>query len=284
MNQFGGNWTDDKIEILVEYAQAYLQIMKEHPYWELMYFDGFAGSGFIEQGKSNTKITIGAARRIVEITDPISFHRFYFVEKKKKNAKLLQANTKDAYPEKRIHIAPDDCNQKLLDMVRWLRSGEGKNWKVLAYLDPCGMQLEWSAIEALRGLPVDVWILVPTGMGVNRLLKNNGELEDKWVVRLQKFLGLSESEIKNYFYAEEVESTLFGDEAITKKNDNAIVKSADLYSGRLKEVFQYVSEPFILKNSQGNVMYHFFMASNIKVAVKIANDIIRKYNRRYKNG
>jgi len=284
MNQFGGTWTENKIEILVEYARAYLNIMKKYSHWKLMYFDGFAGSGFIEQGQFNNKVTIGAARRIVEIVEPISFHQFYFVEKKKKNASLLQVNTKDAYPEKTIHITQDDCNQKLVDMAHWLRSEEGKNWKVLAYLDPCGMQLEWSAIEVLKGLPVDVWILVPTGMGVSRLLKKNGELEDTWVVRLQKFLGLSESEIKSYFYTEEVESTLFGDEAITKKNDNAIVRSADLYSERLKQVFKYVSKPFILKNSQGSIMYHFFMASNNQTAVKIANDIIKKYNGRYNNG
>jgi len=27
MNEFGGNWTEKKIEILVEYASAYLDIM-----------------------------------------------------------------------------------------------------------------------------------------------------------------------------------------------------------------------------------------------------------------
>lgn len=28
MNQFGGDWTENKIEIIVEYAKAYLNIMK----------------------------------------------------------------------------------------------------------------------------------------------------------------------------------------------------------------------------------------------------------------
>jgi len=30
MNTFGGDWTKTKIEILVEYAQAYLTIMSKH--------------------------------------------------------------------------------------------------------------------------------------------------------------------------------------------------------------------------------------------------------------
>jgi len=46
MNNFGGDWTKIKIEILVEYAKAYLVIMKDRKFFKLMYFDGFAGSGF----------------------------------------------------------------------------------------------------------------------------------------------------------------------------------------------------------------------------------------------
>ena len=40
MNSFGGNWTEDKIEILVEYASAYLAIMNNYAdkyKWKLMY-------------------------------------------------------------------------------------------------------------------------------------------------------------------------------------------------------------------------------------------------------
>ena len=53
MNNFGGDWTESKIEILVEYAKAYLTIMNiyAHRYdWKLLYFDGFAGSGSIKKG------------------------------------------------------------------------------------------------------------------------------------------------------------------------------------------------------------------------------------------
>jgi len=50
-NNFGGDWTKIKIEILVDYAKAYLTIMKDRTYYKLMYFDGFAGSGFIVKDK-----------------------------------------------------------------------------------------------------------------------------------------------------------------------------------------------------------------------------------------
>jgi hypothetical protein len=47
MNQFGGNWTNQKIEIVVAYAKAYLVIMNKYPQFKTLYFDGFAGSGDI---------------------------------------------------------------------------------------------------------------------------------------------------------------------------------------------------------------------------------------------
>lgn len=62
MNQFGGDWTRLKIEMLVEYAKAYLVIMNKHSYWRTLYFDGFAGTGFIINDKAKfPKNTIGAA-------------------------------------------------------------------------------------------------------------------------------------------------------------------------------------------------------------------------------
>ncbi len=179
MNNFGGDWTKIKIEILVEYAKAYLTIMKERQFFELMYFDGFAGSGFIiNEKKVDVEITVGAARRIIEISEPKSFDSYYFVEKDPKNFALLKQNTKDAFPTKKIYTVCDDCNKKIIDLSNFLRDPKNKKIRTLAYIDPCGMQVEWRSIENLRGLPIDMWILVPTGLGVNRLLKKDGEISD----------------------------------------------------------------------------------------------------------
>lgn len=80
MNNFGGDWTKIKIEILVEYAKAYLAIMKDRPFFKLMYFDGFAGSGFIVKDKKiGIDITVGAARRIIELSEPRPFDSYLLV-------------------------------------------------------------------------------------------------------------------------------------------------------------------------------------------------------------
>ena len=277
MNSFGGDWTKIKIEILVEYAKAYLAIMKNRKFFKLMYFDGFAGSGFIiKDNKVDIDITVGAARRLIEIELPRPFDVYYFVEKDPKFFKLLEKNTKGDYPKKNIHAVQEDCNKKLLDMANFLRDPKNKNYRTLAYIDPCGMQVEWRSIECMRGLPIDVWVLVPTGLGVNRLLKKDGQISDAWLERLEIFLGLPRDVIEKGFYKKV--DTLFPDITITHKEEDAIGKSAKLYQKRLKEVFEYVSKPYELKNSTNSIMYHLFLATNNESGVKIANDIVKKFN------
>lgn len=115
MNNFGGDWTKIKIEILVEYAKAYLAIMKNREYFHLMYFDGFAGSGFIvKENKMGVDITVGAARRIIEISNPRAFDRYYFVEKDPKNFRLLEMNTKDSFPRKKYIL------YVMIVILKWL--------------------------------------------------------------------------------------------------------------------------------------------------------------------
>lgn len=282
MNTFGGNWTENKIEILVEYAKAYLTIMNKYAKpsgWKLMYFDGFAGSGLIVKEKNDHRREIvGAARRIIEIEEPMPFDEYYFVEMDKENMKDLEQNTKIAFPKKKIYTVTEDCNIKLLSLAKFLSSPKGKSYKILAFIDPCGMQLKWSAIEPLKKLSIDVWILVPTGMGVSRLLKKNGNISDAWLNKLEIFLGMERNEILEFFYKEQEVQTLFGPETIVTKEQKAIEKSAELYRNRLSTVFDFVSETYVLKTDANTTLFHFLMASNNEKAHKIANDIVKKYN------
>ncbi|MCC5934808.1 MAG: three-Cys-motif partner protein TcmP [Balneolales bacterium] len=281
MKQFGGDWTKVKIEMLVEYAQAYLTIMKKHHYWRTLYFDGFAGSGLIiKDSQEHFDVSIGAARRIVEIENPKSFDAYYFVEKNQKNCEMLEETTKKPYPNKSIFIVNDDCNKKLKSMAEYMKKPKGERDydKVLAYIDPYGMQLEWSSVEALKGIGADAWILIPTGMGVNRLLKNNGEINETWLKRLEIFLGMSGHEINQHFYNEETVLTLFGEEKKKSKTEKTADKASELYKNRLKEIFKFVSEPMALKNDRNSTMYHLIFVSNNAAALNIATDIINKYS------
>ncbi len=122
-----------------------------------------------------------------------------------------------------------------------------------------------------------MWILVPTGIGINRLLKKDCQISEEWLHKLNSFLGLSEDEILSYFYSEVHENTLFGQEIKICKEDQAIEKAGNLYKEQLLSVFKHVSNPFLMRNKTGSILFHFFMASNNFTAQKIANDIIKPY-------
>ena len=278
MNQFGGNWTQQKIEMVVAYAKAYLIILNKYPKYKPLYFDGFAGSGDIYKNEeTDLEVIKGTAIRILEINEPISFDTYYFVEKDEKNKIELENIIKQNFPQKRTYVVAEDCNKKLQSMANYLKGHS--ECRVLAFIDPYGMSLDWCSIECLKSLGIDLWILVPTGMGINRLLKKDGNISDAWLEKLERFLGLTKEVILDHFYKESKRLTLFGEETIIAKEENAIVKAADLYRKRLNTVFKFVSEPFAMKNSTNSIMYHFMMATNNKTAIKIANDVIKpKYN------
>ena len=283
MNQFGGHWTEKKMEIVTSYAKAYLTIMKDQEWAKTIYFDGFAGSGSIEQDliieemprntlfgdiipeylKPKTqqdRVMKGTAMRILDIIEPKPFDIYYFVEKNEKYCSELLHQIKINYPDKRnAHVVNKDCNEKLLSLANYLK--QNKEFRTLAFIDPYGMSVEWSSIEALKGLGVDLWILVPTGVGPNRLLVNDGNIRENWLQKLEVFLGMERDEIKSLFYRKQPGySNLFGENIFPQdliKDEDTVNKLGKLYSKRLKEVFKYVSEPFVMRNSKNSIMYHF---------------------------
>ena len=272
MNQFGGSWTEAKMEIIVSYARAYLVIMNKQPWAKTLYFDGFAGSGLIDSGGKND-LKKGTALRILDITKPRPFDIYYFVELNDEYKKELEKNINKNYFGKNIHVVKEDCNKKLVDMASFLK--QYTNYRALAFIDPYGMTINWRSIESLKSLGVDLWILVPTGLGVNRLLKRNGEISQPWLSKLEIFLGLSQNEIKTHFYKTRVQNTLFGPETTVEKEADAISKIGELYKRKLNSVFDYVSDSFIMRNKNNAIMYHFMMATNSPAGLTIANDVIK---------
>lgn len=277
-NQFGGDWTGQKIRIVYDYAKAYLQIMKGHPYWKTIYFDGFAGTGEIIKEGTEDEIIEGASSKILSINEPCSFDIYYFVELDVAKAKTLELKIKNDFPTKNAYVVSKDCNEKLVAMANFLKEKSKKKeiYKVLCFIDPFGMQINWKSLEELTGLGIDLWILVPTGVGANRLLKKNGDISEAWLKKLEIFLGIPQKVVYDKFYRTSTSFNLFGEEtSIINKENNAIEKIHSLYTEKLLTVFKFVSKPFRLRNSKNSTMYHFLMATNNINALKIANDIIR---------
>jgi three-Cys-motif partner protein len=270
MNHFGGTWTEAKMEIIVSYAQAYLKIMNKQPWAKTLYFDGFAGSGLISSPEDG-EFKKGTALRILDIVEPRPFDIYYFVELKEKYKAVLESCIQSGYFGRNAHVVKADCNEKLRKLAGFLK--QYQEFRALAFIDPYGMSVNWQSIEAIKGLGVDLWILVPTGLGVNRLLNNHGRIPPSWLKKLEQFLGIGKEEILAHFYRQQ--ESLFGDGIIFQKEGNAILRIGELYRKRLNQVFDYVSDSFIMRNTNSSIMYHFMMATNNATALKIANQVIK---------
>lgn len=279
---WGGPWTEKKLDAFSKYVKAYLTIMAKHSYWKTIYFDGFAGSG--TRGKQrNTellhqlKITEeeertykGAAERVLALQDP-GFDYYYFIDKKEESLNKLKAYLETRFQGKKIIYRAGDANHQIKELAKALMS---KDYAALVFLDPFGMQIDWDSIAYLKDTRSDVWILVPTGIIVNRLLDRAGKLE--FSDKLQSFFGLPIEEIRSHFYKEKKVQTLFGEEEIVTKVSKPIEKIARLYAERMKSIWKHVTEdPLVLRNRSGTPIFHFVFASNNLTAKKIAKQIIQ---------
>ena len=278
MNNFGGKWTEEKIEVFIKYLKAYMQILKKYPQWPLLYFDGFAGSGEIQTKEDELDLMEGVASRVLSLKEPRGFDLFYFVEKSDAKALQLKRFIDERFADiKEKYVSCCDCNEKLFNLSDFLKRKENKNYRGVVFIDPFGMQVKWESLETLKGLNIDLWILVPTGTAVNRMLGKKKVSPDSLFHSLGKFFGLPADQIKNRFYKPNSQLNLFGETEL-KKIDLAVEEAAQLYKERLNTIFKYVSNPLEMRNSKNAIIFHFFMASNVEVAMKIANDIVKISN------
>lgn len=290
--QWGGSWTEQKLDAFAKYVKAYLTIMNTHRdqyNWKLIYFDGFAGSGsrgrqqncneinktlfdLSDIDENDCNVYIGAAEIVASLDGIRGFDYYYFNEKDEESRESLQRKlSKYESNGKRFEFRSHDANEE----VKKLANAQLHNNKLksLVLLDPFGMQLDWESISSLKNCSADVWILLPSGVIINRLLDGKGNL--KFGTKLQKFFGINEIEIKKFFYENRTEQTLFGEDERLYKLPNAISRIADLYITKLKEVFNFVTDkPLILYNTRGTPIFHFVFASNNSTATKIASQIV----------
>jgi three-Cys-motif partner protein len=140
------------------------------------------------------------------------------------------------------------------------------------------MQVEWKTIEAIAGTKaIDMWLLFPLGIGVNRLLTKSGEVPESWRKRLNLLLG--NETWYDEFYRVERERTLFGEaDQVVKATTETIGR---YFNERLKSVFPAVAgEPRVLRNSANCPLYLLcFAAGNengAPIALRIANHLLTK--------
>lgn len=280
---FGGEWTQQKLAILQKYLMAYITALKNQPF-SLIYIDAFAGTGristkdeiknglFINFLKDKQEYLEGSARIALQV-EP-TFNKYIFIEKKHRYCIDL-TRLKNEFPTRNIEIYPEEANiclEKLCYNIKWVKN------RVVLFLDPYGMQVEWKTIKAIaKTKAIDLWYLFPLGVGVNRLLKTDGNIDQKHKDKLNRIFG--EENWYEVFYKRSKEILLFEDcETVSKiATFDSIAKYIIM---RLKTIFPGVAEnPLLLYNSRNNPIYLFcFAAANpkgAKIALKIAEHILK---------
>ena len=288
-HRFGGDWTTTKLTILRRYLAGYTTALKKQPF-KTAYIDAFAGTGYRVMREVDEERSLlfpdlaeeapqglleGSARLALE-TVP-RFDSYIFIEKDHDRCRQLEC-LKEEFPELAadIRIQQGEANEAIQNLC-------GKNWenhRAVLFVDPYGMQVEWTTIEMIaRTEAIDLWLLFPLGIGVNRLLPRSGEIPEGWRNRLDRFLG--SDDWYRALYQVETKTNLFGEEETTVVKAG-VEKIGQYFVDRLKSVFPAVApKPKILLNSTNCPLYLFcFAVSNPNpkaygIALNIANHILK---------
>jgi three-Cys-motif partner protein len=293
-HRFGGDWTTAKLEVLAGYLKSYTSALKDKPTSSSpfckAYIDAFAGTGYRDPARSNDEALgpflpdllesdpqdlLDGSARIALRVEP-RFDKYIFIERSACRCAGLDA-LKTEFPDKAcdISIRHGDANSEIRDIC-------DKNWsrhRAVLFLDPYGMQVEWATIEAIAATrAIDLWLLFPLGIGVNRLLTKSGDIPDPWRARLNQLLGTDDW--YDAFYSTSSTRDLFGDEhtRVAKASMDAISR---YFTKRLESVFAGVSPlPGVLRNSRNSPLYLLcFAVGNERgknVALRIANHLLRE--------
>lgn len=286
MGQFGGNWTDEKLERLRKYLYAYNQIMKERNF-DHTYIDAFAGTGYRtlrseehenelllpELGEDEPRSLLEGSARVALNVEP-AFRSYIFIEKDPHRYAELQT-LKEEFPQKRIDLINRDANEYLIEFCR---TQDWRNRRAVLFLDPYGLQVDWTTIQAVAETKaIDMFYWFPLGVAVNRLLKRDGQISQGVKEALDRLFGGTRWYAE--FYSTQTQPSLFGDEVSTQKTADFEAIQRYLIK-RLQSIFtKVVEKPLALYNSKNNPLYLLcFAAGNEKgapTAVKIAQHVLK---------
>lgn len=285
--QFGGDWTAEKLQRVRKYLVAYATIMnKKH--FRFAYIDAFAGTGYrtLKENEDQNELMFpeileeesqqflkGSARIALQV-EP-RFTKYIFIEKEETRFAELQRLKAD-FPsvQNDIILVNTDANAYIKDLCH------NYTWntnRAVFFLDPFGMQVEWDTIIAIAETrAIDLWILFPLGVAVNRLLKKDGNINESIRKRLDTIFGASDW--YNAFYQTRTDANLFGEQSYIEKVGN-FDSIGHYFVDRLKTVFAGVANnPLPLLNTRNIPLYLLCFASGnqrgAEIAVRIAEHIL----------
>lgn len=171
-HEFGGPWTEIKLDAIHAYSQFFTTALRNQDF-ELWYIDGFAGTGSRTSKREvgglldgvpvevREEVLAGSARRALELNPP--FQHLVLMDQRPSHYRALCALAAE-YPGRDVRVLRGDANDKIQEVVSatpWRNDPRAWAQRALVFLDPYGMTVRWSTLQALAATQrADVWYLV----------------------------------------------------------------------------------------------------------------------------
>jgi len=286
-HEFGDQHTELKLSIVEKYLRAFSTALRGK-FEELWYIDAFAGTGsrtirheqrladLIDPAEpERIERRRGSASIAIDVAPPFDF--IVFIENKPSYVAALEGLAA-RYPGRRITVVKNDANDALKSLIA------ANNWhstRAVLFLDPYGMQLEWSTLEKVAQTgAIDVWFLFSLSGLYRQATRELTDIDQHKRASLTRMFGSDAWEAE--LYPTTVRDDLFG-QIDEPRRRTADVAGLEAYArSRLQTIFGAVLKPLALPRNKKPQRFSLFLCISNKepaaigLATKIGNQILKK--------
>jgi three-Cys-motif partner protein len=268
-----GSWSEMKIQIVRDYAQAYSGIMNHQAKWlkNYAYIDGFAGAGKHKSRRTNQEVD-GSPRAVLQIDPP--FPEYHFVELDPKRAALLK--DLEAVRPGCVTVHHGDANEKLLNDI--LPRFQRKLFtRALLLLDPYNIGIDWRVTQAAgASRAIDMFLnFMVMDANMNAIHLDPETVEPEQAARMDRFWG--DNTWRNVMYRKPTGFLPGFQPDRPEKQSNDTLATAFAARLRSKAGFAHVAKPLQVRSDTGRVLYYLYFASHNDTALKIATHLLREW-------
>lgn len=262
-HEFGGQHTELKLSIIEGYLNAFTTALRPH-FKNLWYIDAFAGSGTRtvrteRQGATLVEKPVeevverrrGSAQIALDVKPEFDF--IVFIEKNRNYVAALE-DLRAKNLRRKIVVAEEDANSALRSLVA---NNSWNDKRAVVFLDPYGMEVEWTTLQALAGTQaIDVWFLFPLAGLFRQATRKLTDIDEHKRAALTRMFG-SES-WEQELYPEAGNPDMFG--MLPERRRDLNPAGLERYvKSRLNEIFGAVLKPLALPIDRGPQMFSLFL-------------------------
>lgn len=286
-HEFGDQHTELKLSIVEKYLKFFTKALTGK-FDELWYIDAFAGTGsrtvrfeerppgLLDAGEpERVERRRGSAKIAIDVLPPFDF--VVFIENKPSYFAALEQLAAN-HLGRQIVVIKNDANDALNSLIA---NNSWRSKRAVLFLDPYGMQLEWSTLEKVAATKaIDVWFLFPLSGLYRQATRDLADIDQHKRAALTRMFGSDAWEEE--LYPKTVREDLFDGLTENPRQRAADVAGLEAYAkSRLETIFAAVLKPLPLPLHERPQRFSlFFCISNddpkaIGLASRVANQILK---------